>query len=48
MQIISKLYLQSENRNTNLKFLTNANKEKDRDTSLGSSRGIKDISRIEK
>lgn len=48
MQITSKLCLQSENRNVDLKLLANANEKEDKSTSLGSNRGIRDIGGMER
>lgn len=48
MQITLKLCLQSENRNVDLKPLTNANRKEYRHTSLDNSRGIRDMGGVEK
>lgn len=48
MQIIPKLCLQSENRNTDLEPLANANGKKDGNTSLDSSRNVRDMGRVER
>ncbi len=48
MQIIPKLCLQSENRNADLESFTNTDGEEDKQTSLGSNRGVRDMSGVER